>query len=389
MTFSVYSFKCIQDVHTGVFSPLELVPNEPVTESQRTYPMGISGADLKLFQHDVTTIEPRDKYVIISINYTSYIVKRDCLTVVVLTAGMSEKDAVHMGKKFESEALKRAYEEEVKNMYDTELRKYSELLYIGTILRYEVTRLKNSLEKAQELITQLSKVVPDDLKKSVEDINSLGGQASSLINAFKYLFDDDLEVLALCFENQVSRRKKLERDNALTNQPFHFPKYGIQTDSETSDSSESISDEDYPVPLDAILTFLEKYYFEVQSIGSTAIILKQKITDAIFFRQLQLDTKRNFFLGLDAVLGIISCGCLIVTGVGNFFGANVLNPWNFSPPGPLSTQSDLFPDILSVSLWIACPAVIFIVTNLLVLFYIMQKNKKEIRMQDLISQFKS
>lgn len=58
------------------------------------------------------------------------------------------------------------------------------------------------------------------------------------------------------------------------------------------------------------------------------------------------------------------------------FGANVLNPWNFSPPGPLSTQSDLFPDILSVSLWIACPAVIFIVTNLLVLFTLCRKIKR-------------
>ena len=389
MTFSVYSFKCTQNIHTDTFSSLKLIPNEPITESQRAYPVGVSKADLKLFQHDVTTIEPRDKYVIISINYTSYIVKRDCLTVVVLNTGMSKGGATCNGEKFDCKAFERAYNEELKSMYDTELRKYAELLYIGTILRHEVTQLKDSLEDAQELITQLSKAVPDDLKKSVENINSLVGQASSVINAFKYLFDDDLEVLALCFENQVSRRKKLERDNALTNLPFHFPKYGIQTDSETSDSSESISDEDYPVPLDAILTFLEKYYFEVQSIGSTAIILKQKITDAIFFRQLQLDTKRNFFLGLDAVLGIISCGCLIVTGVGNFFGANILNPWNASPRGPLSTQNDSFPDIVSVSLCIACPAIIFIIINLLILYYIMQKNKKEIRMQDLISQFKS
>lgn len=388
MTFSVYSFKCIQGPHPNDTSSLEFMPNEPTTESQRNYPIGVSSADLKLFQHDVTTIEPRNKYVIISINYTSYIVRRDSITVVVLNAGISTETSNGKGKQFEIEGFKTAYEEETKGMNDTELSKYPELLYIGTILRYEVSRLIDSLKRAQDLTAQLSNSVPDDIKESLENINSLECQSSSVINAFKYLFDDDLEVLALCFENQVSRRKKLERDNVLTNLPFHFPKYGIQTDSEASDSSESISDEDYPISLDVILTFLEKYYFEVQNIGSTAVILKQKITDAIFFRQLQLDTKRNFFLGLDAALGIISCGCLLITGVGNFLGANVLNPWNFSPPGPLSTQNNSFPDIVSVSLLIACPAIIFIIANLLILFFIMRKNRKEIRMQDLSSQFK-
>lgn len=389
MALSVHSFKCTQGTHTNNISPLELIASESAAESQRTYLRGVSSADLKLFQHDVTTIEPRNKYVIISVNYTSYIVRRDGIKVVVLNTGVSTETCASKERQFEIEKFKSAYEEEVKGINDTELSKYSELLYIGTILHYEVSRLKASLEKAQNLVTQLSEGVPDDIKESLENVNSLIEQSSSVINAFKYLFDDDLEVLALCFENQVSRRKKLERDNALTNLPFHFPKYGVQANSEASDSSESISDEDYPVPLDAILTFLEKYYFEVQGIGSTAIILKQNITDSIFFRQLQLDTKRNFFLVFDAILGIISCGCLIITGVGNFLGANILNPWNFSPPGPLSTQNNSLPDIVSVSLLIACPAIIFIIVNLFIILYIIQKNRKEIRMQDWISQFKN
>ncbi|TNJ30029.1 Metal ion transporter CorA-like divalent cation transporter family protein [Giardia muris] len=303
----------------------QLIDHHALQKQYRVLPR-----DMKIFLHNVSAIEPRDQELFVSIGKLSYIIQTNQLTLLTL-----DRDTI-TDLDVTPEELESAISTALEQDRESVLRYNTELLLLDAVFNVYIEKLLNRFGSIHLVVSRgLQHQTIGRLEKERQTLNRITTSASQARDAITYLLDSDLDILRLCFANQRVHAQSHQLNCVLNSSPFHLMQLGLPSDSEDSSSSDSVEDEDFPVRLNVLIDFMETHLFRLQELIAQAESVEQTISSHISFERLHLARRRNLFLYLDLLISILSCGFVVANSIGIVLGANVLNPWNDAPPGPL------------------------------------------------------
>lgn len=402
-------------------SSIRLVERKTVRLNNFSTELNITKRDLKYFLVDVSIIEPREHKIIVSVGTLNCLILPGKLYLILPGEGNVHDDIPTL--------FLDVYKYISRTSRDSVVDQHPELKCIECLFICAITGIKNQLDALEKEFSVDSSSISSTSQKTVaqgarllgqvrqhtrnicamlfraiaekrrrkrtteagitkqsekqlrlarvqQEIATIIANASRVVDALEALLDDERDIVYTCFANQVLLYSDHKDGVFTTIEHDKGAKVFALVDNSSEGSDSSVDDTSLPVSLITLTDFFESYLYQIQSTVSRAKSLQAVIEHDFALLQLSMDETRNLLLLFQTCFEIVSASLALQGLISTFFGANILNPWFISPPGPLMTNPTSLVYLMSAVAFIIGVGFVFIAGSTTYFFMRIERNNR-------------